>query len=233
VSVWFVLPTACPQRFAQRCFDAWRDQGYKVAIIRDEKDSWPLSADICLRQPEYLGYGLAVNKLAKHVLAVDPSCYVIVVAGDDIYPCTTKRADEIAGEFLEHFRGTLGVMQTHGNEGHHRAKDGSYVPDTVAWSPWLGFSWIKRAYEGAGPIHPGFYHYWSTTNLHDVANRLGLYWYRTDIIQWDDNWKHTDSKRKRLGKPKYIYKAKERVPADHALYLSIKANGYPGCGLLP
>ena len=61
------------------------------------------------------------------------------------------------------------------------------MPDSVCWSPWLGREWCERAYGGAGPIHPGFFHYYSTTNLLDVALRLGVLWYRTDIIQYDDN----------------------------------------------
>jgi hypothetical protein len=231
--VWLTIPTAARQRLAQGCLDAWRDQGYKTAVIRNLKDGWPLRADYCLTQPAYQGYGLAVNALAKHVLAADRECQVIVAAGDDVYPCQTKRADEIADEFLAHFGGTLGVMQPHGNAGHHRGKDGRYVPDNVCWSVWLGREWCERAYMGAGPIHPRFFHYYSTTNLWDVALDLGLLWYRYDIIQWDDNWEHVDSKRRSFGMPPYIMRAKLKGQMDKELYFRLKAEGHPGCGLLP
>lgn len=232
--VWFCIPTAAPQAFAQGCLDAWKAQGYATAIMRDVKDDWSLQADVILRQETYLGYGLAVNTLSKHVLAKDPECQIIVTAGDDVYPCQTKCADEICAEFLEYFGGTtMGVMQTAGNKWHHRKKDRRFVPDTVCWSPWLGREWCERAYMGAGPIHPGFYHYWSTTNLWDVAERLGVIWYRTDIIQHDDNFQHRDSKRRHLGRPAYISKAKVKGKADRDLYLRLEAEGYPGCGLLP
>ena len=90
--------------------------------MRDFKDDWPLRADVTSAPGAYQGYGLAVNTLAKHVLALDPECQIVVTAGDDVFPCQTKRADEIADEFLEHFGGTLGVMQTAGNKAHHRGE---------------------------------------------------------------------------------------------------------------
>lgn len=233
VSVWFAIPTAAPANLAKYCLESWKAQGYKTAIIRDEKDDWPLPSDICLRVPEYIGYPKSVNKLAKHILAIDPDCQIVVTAGDDVFPCRTKSADEIAAEFIEHFGGTLGVMQTQGNDGHHREADGSWSSDFVAWSPWFGREWCQRAYMGAGPFHPGFYHYWGAQNLHDVAIRLGLYWYRTDIIQWDDKWSNPDSTRKHLGRPSYTRKLKRKSREDQAFYQLLKAQGYPGCDLRP
>jgi hypothetical protein len=232
MSVWFAIPTAASAELAKHCLKAWRSQGYKIAIIREEKDDWPLPSDLCIRTSNYAGYARSVNTLAANVLALDPDCQVVVTAGDDVYPCMTKRADEIEAEFLDHFGGTLGVMQTQGNDGHHREADGSWTPDHVAWSPWLGREWCKRAYMGAGPFHPGFFHYWGAQNLHDVAIRLGLYWYRTDIIQWDDKWTNPDSSRKHLGRPPYIKKCKAKAPKDHDLYRLLRDQGYPGCGLL-
>jgi hypothetical protein len=231
--VWFAIPTAARVDLATHCLKAWRNQGYKTAVIRDLKDKWFLPADITLRQKAYQGYALAVNTLAKHILSTDPECEIVVTAGDDVYPCEYKMADEIADEFVAHFGGTLGIMQPRGNESHHRAKDGSYVADSSAWSPWMGREWCERAYMGAGPFHPDFYHYYSGTNLYDVAIRLGYYWQNDDIMQWDDKWKYADSSRRHLGQPEYIWKCKAKAAKDRALYLRLEAEGYPGCGLLP
>lgn len=229
--VWYAVPTAAKPEYSRPCFDAWRDMGYKVAILFEGEAQHALQADLKLCEPPYRGYGMSVNRLAKAVLEHDPDCQIVVSGGDDVYPCQTKRADKIAAEFIEHFGGTLGVMQPHGDELHHTHDGKGYILDTAAWSPWMGREWCERAFMGRGPMHPGFYHYWSSTNLQDVAVWLGLYWQRADIIQRDDNWKR--SARAHLGRPPYLYKAKAMGAADYALYKRLQDEGYPECGLKP
>jgi hypothetical protein len=206
--------------------------GYGTAIIvLDDEGRRNLPADLVLVQPKYPGFAKSVNRISRWVLDNQPSCQIIVTAGDDVYPDQTKRADEIAGEFIEHFHGTLGVMQPHGDEWHHTHHDGkSYIFDTCAWSPWLGREWCERSYMGRGPLHEEFYHYWNDYNLLQVAEWLGLFWRRPDIIQRDDNWKRD---RRHLGRPKYLQEARARTAADKALAQRLEAEGFPGCGLLP
>lgn len=210
--------------------------GYKTAIIiLDDKllskRRSKLPADIVLVQREYPGYNRSVNRIVRWVLDDRRDCQIVVTGGDDVYPDQTKRADEIAEEFIDHFGGTLGIMQPHGDDAHHRQNDGSYALDTAAWSPWMGREWCERAFMGLGPTHEGFYHYYGQTNLLQVAERLGVFWRRPDLIQRDDNWKR--SARKHLGRPPYLKKAEEMGPADRALCKRLEAKGYPGCGLLP
>jgi hypothetical protein len=121
-------------------------------------------------------------------------------------------------------------MQPHGDRWHHTHDGRGWVPDTAAWSPWLGREWCRRAYMGRGPLNPDFYHYYNDTNLKDVAEWLGLYWTRPDLIQRDDNWKRN---RKHLGRPLYLYEAKRQNAEDRTLWEWLRAEGFPGCGLLP
>jgi hypothetical protein len=94
----------------------------------------------------------------------------------------------------------------------------------------MGREWCERAYMGRGPLHDGFYHYWNDYNLKQVAEWLGLYWRRPDLVQGDDNWKRN---RKHLGRPKYLYEAAERRREDAELARRLEIEGFPGCGLLP
>jgi hypothetical protein len=229
--VWYITPTAAPLPQATVCFAAWRERGYSIAVIAENEDRRALPVDLCIVRPKYFGYSEAVNVLAKTVLERDPECQIVVLGGDDVYPCQAKVPEEIAAEFIEYFDGTLGLMQPHGDKKHHTHDTGKYIQDTAAWSPWCGREWCERAFMGAGPRHPDFFHYWGDTNLLDVAVWLGRYTHRPDIIQRDDNWKR--SKRAHLGRPSYLYKAKAKSVEDKALYDRLKAEGYPGCGLLP
>lgn len=206
--------------------------GYGTAIIiLDEEERKKLPADLVLLHKNnlYPGFARSVNRIVRWVLDKDPECQIIVTGGDDVYPDRTRFADEIAGEFIEHFKGTLGVMQPHGDEWHHTHDGLGYILDTCAWSPWMGREWCERAYMGRGPLHEGFYHYWNDYNLKQVAEWLGLYWRRPDLIQGDDNWKRN---RKHLGRPKYLYEASARAKADKLLAERLEAEGFPGCGLL-
>jgi hypothetical protein len=230
--VFYAFPTACPIPQARACLEAWKDMGYGTAVIVLDDERKHLPADLVLLHEgnQYPGFAKSVNRIARWVLGNQPSCQIIVTAGDDCYPDQNKRADEIADEFIEHFHGTLGVMQPHGDEWHHNHDGKGYIPDNCAWSPWLGREWCERSYMGKGPLHEGFYHYWNDRNLLQVAKWLGLYWVRPDIIHRDDNWKRD---RRHLGRPAYLYEARRRTAADKALALRLQAEGFPGCGLLP
>lgn len=229
--VYHAFPTAAPLPQSRACIEAWNDMGYGTAIIiLDEEERRKLPADIVRVQDEYPGFAKSVNRIARWTLAGDPTCQIIVTGGDDVYPDQSKRADEIADEFIEHFHGTLGVMQPHGDEWHHNHDGKGYIADTCAWSPWMGREWCERAYMGRGPLHEGFFHYWNDFNLLQVAEWLGLFWRRSDIIHRDDNWKRD---RRHLGRPRYLYTARDRTAADKALALRLQAEGFPDCGLLP
>jgi hypothetical protein len=120
--VYHAFPTACPIPQALACIEAWRDMGYGTAIIilnEEERKKLPANIVLLHKNNQYPGFARSVNRIARWTLNNDLECQIIVTGGDDVYPDKTKRADEIAGEFIEHFGGTLGVMQPHGDEWHH------------------------------------------------------------------------------------------------------------------
>jgi hypothetical protein len=216
VKAYHAIASARPVAQAQECFSAWRDMGYGVASIRDRHD---LDLDFLLILPEWHGLWQATNTLSAHVLEQDPECQVIVAAGDDVWPDQTKRADEIADEFVEHFHGTLGVMQPVGVvlKGHSR----------ICWSPWLGREWCRRAFCGVGPTEPRFFHYFGDAYLQLVAERLGLLWeWRGLSHDHKMNWKKLQIER-----PPHLYKAKDMWLTDRNLFNWLIAAGFPDAEL--
>jgi hypothetical protein len=218
MKVYHAIASARPVEQARECFSAWRDMGYGVASIRDQAD---LDLDFLLTLPEWRGVWTATNTLAAHVLEQDPECQVVVAAGDDVWPDHTKRADEIAGEFVEHFHGTLGVMQPgplNIDATHKR----------LCWSPWLGREWCRRAFCGVGPTEPRFFHYFGDAYLQLVAERLGLLWECRHLAHDHRNWKVLKS-----GRPLHLLEAANRWGRDKYLFNRLVAEGFPGAGLAP
>jgi hypothetical protein len=193
MSVWFCIPSAKPAAEAQACVHAWRAMGYKVALYRDAANiSEPtIDADLVINR-EYEGYARAVNMLAQIVLASDARCDWIVTGGDDTIPDQTKLADVIALECTQHFAGTFGVMQPTGDRwGADPAQPnfvGSAYIDRVAGSPWLGRDWCETANNGAGPLHPDFYHMFVDEFLIESARKQRSFWQRPDLTHFHDHW---------------------------------------------
>lgn len=222
IRVCVAFPSAAPMKQARACLEAWRDMGYSTAILVDDAKRMDLPADIKLLTEGYRGYAASVNLLSRNVLNVLEDCQIIVAAGDDVYPDPDRQAHEIGAEFIEHFDGTLGVMQPQGHDSWaHRAR-------TLAWSPWLGRAWCQRAYQGHGPLYAGYHHVYVDQELYEVANRLGLYWERPDIMQFHDTWKIKPE----LIRPQHLEHVPTHVEADRALYEERETAGFPGMELL-
>lgn len=49
-------------------------------------------------------------------------------------------------------------------------------------SPWMGREWCLRANQGQGPLWPEFAHMFVDEHLMCVAEKLGVYWRRPDLI---------------------------------------------------
>lgn len=177
--------------------------GYKVALRRDP--SSPVECDMLADFP-YEGYVHASNKLVHMALDADSSCDWVVCGGDDYWPVPDKRADEIADDCAIHFSlattmqfkhesPTFGVMQPTGDRWGDSVRSreqygenrGAYL-DRIAGSPWIGRDFAKRIYGGKGPMWPEFYHMYADEHLQCVAEKLGVYWQRRDLVQYHDHW---------------------------------------------
>lgn len=195
MSVWLAIPSARPNGGT---IPLWRERGYKVAACFDEGGGGGIEVDIRESILPYPGYSMAVNQLVRLVMEQDSAAQFFVIGGDDTLPDPTHAPDQIARQCKEHFhalacnRGeqrscehfseTFGVMQPTGD----RFAGGSI--DRIAGSAWMGREWCLRANQGKGPLWPEFAHMFVDEALMCVAEKLGVYWRRPDLIHFHDHF---------------------------------------------
>jgi hypothetical protein len=253
MSVWFVIPSKRPLAEANACLDAWQERGYKVAVLR-EKDDGMLDVDMQIPTAGYIGWARSVNLLLANVMAYDPYADWFVTGGDDYFPDPTKTAEEIAAECKEHFckvngltamatgkllgGKTFGVMQPTGDRWGE--KNGEATIDRIAGSPWMGREFCRRMYHGAGPMYNGYYHNFADEELQQVAQKLGVFWQRRNLIQEHRHWAtarprsegHTGISGDVRNMPEWARKINDPKLSDwdksKALFAARKAAGFPG-----
>lgn len=185
IPVWYAIPS-CNRERALRCFEAWADMGYRCAVHTDA-DGGEWGADARHVGP-YRGYWTESNHLAR---MIGGDAAVVVFGGDDILPDPKRRAEDIALEFVEHFKGTFGVMQPTGDP-WMPDKDGVPASARICGSGWYGRDWIARAYGGRGPTWPDYHQFFADEEVQQVALRLGVFWQRPDLTQLHLHWSRTD-----------------------------------------
>jgi hypothetical protein len=256
MSVWFVCPSARPPEEAEKCLSLWRQQGYKIALWRDDPvhdEAGFISRADLVMHGTYPGYAESVNRLAREVL-LDPSCDWIVTGGDDTEPDPNHTADEIAQECSHHFAweraqrsgqfeepNTFGVMQPTGDRfAFSRAQSSPQFPhgsapiDRVAGSPWLGREWCQRINQGKGPLWHEYTHMFSDEELQCVAIKYGVFWQRPDLIHLHHHFQREspaiDSKAVARPVPAHLVEANS--PEHWAKYKKLfedrKRAGFPG-----
>jgi len=229
-NVWLTIPSCRP---GGGTIPAWRERGYKIAVLRQNE---PIEADIQIRTGEYLGWARSTNILAKLVMQVDPLAMWCVSGGDDTLPEPNRTPDEIAAQLTAHFGGTFGVMQPTGDRwcdsdtsramfGQHRGA----IIDRIAGSPWMGREWIERAYGGNGPMFAEHYHCWSDQELCEVAEKMGVYWRRRDLTHRHNHWlRDNDNLTGRTDEPQSWRVASEDYMRGRALFEERKRLNFPG-----
>lgn len=254
MSVWFCIPSKRPLKEANACLEAWRDMGYGVAILRELKDGRPACANVCLPTVQYLGWARSVNLLIASTMAYEENVEWFVTGGDDYYPDRHKRAAEIASEcrviaaalYTRHFRqgpgdfyprGTFGVMQPTGDTWSDRH---GRIIERICGSPWMGREFCRRMYHGGGPLYNGYYHNFADEELQNVAQMLGVFWQRPDIVQEHRHWAtkqpksatHTGLPGDVRNMPEWARKINDPHDSDwersKALFAKRKASGFPG-----
>jgi hypothetical protein len=200
-NTWLCLPSARPAAEVAQWLTRWTSRGYKVALWRD--DGLPIEGASVTMGGEYPGYAVAANALIKHVLERDPECDWVVSCGDDTWPDPNHTADEIAGQCSQHFAeiewglnvklfafgkrinlATFGVVQPTGDDW---ADPLGKIIDRIAGSPWIGRSFAERINGGIGPYWPEYRHNWLDEEIMLVAQRLGVFWQRPDLIHFHDH----------------------------------------------
>jgi hypothetical protein len=235
--------------------------GYRIALWRDEARKDPVSLSRLVDMlafgegyvgGKYPGYAIATNILIKDVMS-DEAAKFFVIGGDDVFPDTTKRADEIAAECEDYFLNlhgervsklphpvvlndplgrwpTFGVMQPTGDRWGD--KNGPYI-ERVAGSAWIGREFALRAYGGNGPLWPEYFHMYPDEELQLVAQKLGVFWQRPDLTQIHQHWgrpKEGETMGHSHNMPEFLKRANSDKEWDAAkkLFEARKAAGFPG-----
>ena len=209
--VWVVWPTISPVK-SLPMVDKWHELGYKVAILVNppNRNDQLFSAERVVVQNKWKGFPVAANILCK-IVPGD----IVVVVGDDVYPDPNRTAEEIGVEFLKRFPDTYGVMQP--------------IGDKFAWthkcavSPWIGRTFIERAYQGRGPFWEGYYHYFSDQELQEYATSLGIFQQREDLTQFHDHWQRKENPQR----PPHLMEAKKKWRKDRHTFQIRKGKGWP------
>ena len=236
MSVWYCIPSKRPPNEANACLEAWQQAGYNVAIIREPADG-KLDVAIQLDTQAYLGWPRSVNLLVAVVMATDSHAEWFVTGGDDYFPDQNKTADEIAGECGEYFANlhgqnygndSFGVMQPTGDRWGER--HGEAIIDRIAGSPWMGREFCRRMYHGGGPLYPGYHHNFADEELQNVAQKLGVFWQRRDLVQEHRHWARPRGDW--ADAPEWALAINHPIHSDwepsKALFAKRKAAGFPG-----
>jgi len=179
--VWVTMPSANIE-MALKTFPVWRKRGYKIAVVCPDhlKKSYEAITDKIVTESEtggYKGWPKSVNHLSKTLMDVD----IIIAAGDDMYPDENHTAQELRQQFMEHFGGTLGVMQPYGDKFGSMACEEC---EQICGSAWLGREFRNRVNMGNGPLWEQYFHMYADTELYQVAKKHDCLWIREDLIQY-------------------------------------------------
>lgn len=214
---WYLMPSANPGN-AARCTRAWRERGYRVAILEDRVPvadaARDAGADAIVRAATYPGWAASIHRLFREVVPGDVP--VIVAGGDDLFPDDTHDADAIAASFLERFPDTLGVMQPVGDDFEATA--------TICGSPWIGRAWMERMYGGTGGLCEAYHQQFADEELFWVARCADRLWLRSDLAQRHEHFR-------RLGRPAPAYwvaSAAAHEERDCLTFVARSRAGFPG-----
>lgn len=214
--VWYAIPTINPER-AEQCCSAWREMGYRTAVLIDGDTHEPRGVDLVVRVPEYRGYFASVNALARRLVR-DEDAEIVVTGGDDMLPDPHHHADAIGAEFRRDFPDLCGVMQPTGDD----------MPgtDRICGSPWIGRGWVERGYNGTGAFHAGYRQFYGDEELRIVATRADRMLDRPDLVQRHEHWS-------RAGNTKLPYQVHNDRwwQRDQALFIARSQSRFVGSGV--
>lgn len=214
--VWFAIPSA-NVGLCRKNLPAWRDMGYRTAVYQG-RERGDVPADIVVWSDTYNGWADAVNTLCLSI--VPATTPIVVTGGDDMLPDPTKRAGEIGEEFLEHFKGSFGVMQPHGDE--------FLSARSYCGSPWIGREWFTSMYGGRGAMWPGYRHNWADNEIFWLARCFDALWERPDLSHFHDHfsrhggempeyWKENSERRDRADLQLFIARSWQRFPGHEPI----------------
>jgi hypothetical protein len=197
-------------------FSRWKSKGYKLGLFVDIGSDWV--CDLLIRA-DYPGVWNAWNALAK--AAVSCGADVCVLAGDDMEPDPNHTAQEIAKAYLDRFSMGEGIMQPCGDP---QGIDDSGRPAAarICGSPWMGREWIKRAYQGNGPVDGRYNAFYADESLWHVAGNAQKLWMEPSLSQFHRHWSWGH-----LQRQPYHERNQKRWAEDKRLFEQSLAAGFP------
>lgn len=230
MTAWLCIPSIRPLAELEPVLEQWCAQGYKIALLRQGPEPSMELVDFYQATDHYRGWATSINHLARLVIGMDHDAEWIVTGGDDTLPDLAHKADEIAAQCTEHFGGTFGVCQPTGHRwGSEEPWAKAMFPgreayiDRIAGSPWLGRSYCERVNQGKGPLWPEYRHCWADEEAQCVAEKLGVFWQRRDLIHL-----HNHAALKGGAQPPHMTEVNKTYQQDKPLFDNRKAHGFPG-----
>ena len=203
MKLWAAFPSGNSEQ-ASICAKAWRERGYRVAVLVDEGQP-SVDCDLTITEPNYRGTAAAFAKMFGQIGES------MLCLNDDVFPGDGADADNMARLLLLRFPDTFGVLQATGD-----------WYDAMAWC--APYPLIGKRYMQTEPWHEGYYHLHCDEELRAVAIRRAAYAELPDV--------HIEHRHKSLGFTDSLpaekrAKNNERHAADRALYETRKAVGFP------
>lgn len=135
---------------------------------------------------------------------------------DKVWKLSTEKLDKVP-------ESTFGVCQPTGDPW---SDSQGRIIERIAGSPWIGREFARRMYHGAGPLYPGFYHNFADEHLQLVAQKLGCFWQRPELIHEHKHWARPRADR--ADQPAWAGHLYDGVDWKHgqALFQRLKAGGF-------
>lgn len=214
-NVYVLIPTVLKQH-ALQIIEMWKAKGYKVGLFVDPGQD--AKCELLIRGA-YPGVWNAWNALARAAVACGAD--VCVLAGDDMEPDPNHTAQEVAEAYFRRFPAGDGVLQPCGDP---QGMDDSGKPAAarICGSPWIGREWIKRAYQGNGPVDGKYNAFYADESLYHVAQKLGKLWMDPTLSQFHRHWSWGH-----LPRQSYHERNQRRWAEDRAMFERDLEAGFP------
>jgi hypothetical protein len=217
-NLWAIFPSGNSTQ-AQTCTNAWRDAGYRVAVLIDEGQS-SVDCDHLIIEANYTGTASSLNRLASHCW--QQGADAVACVNDDMFPGSGAEAANVSHVITQFMPDLLGVIHSLGD-----------YYDALAWCcphPIIGREYGLKANQGLGIFWPQYFHLFCDQELKDVATKYGLLHQTPSITIEHRHYSrgHADNlpseKRERTN---------QRHAADRKLYELRKSACFPGSEFLP
>ena len=213
LNLWAVFPSGNSEA-AQVCVNAWRDNGYKVAVLIDAGQP-NVDCDHLIIESNYAGTATSLNRLLSHCWQQHADAVACV--NDDMFPGNGADAANVSDVINQLMPDTFGVIHSLGD-----------YYDALAWCcphPIIGRKYGLAANGGMGAWWPQYWHNFPDQELKDVANGRGLLHSTAAIaIEHRHRTRGHDDKLPEEKRRRII----QRYNADKSLYELRKGAGFPG-----